>query len=513
MSFSFIAAPSAERAALHHAVGEFGWKNGVIDAGPWSVAVHTGPVARAVQVSTLVADKTLVLIGDVLNRAQLVSVLCMYDSLALTASDAELVHLAIRELGASALALVEGSFVGLLVNKETNSISAFTDVNGMMPCYVTLLAQPWIASEIKLLRACSRFVPEFSSAQKLVAPELRADNYSPVSNVRKVKPGEVLKVGSDGYGMPLLESSLFHAFRPQRDRVLSQPQALRLIDTLMRSSVEQCVSGAGRVGIPLSGGLDSSLVTALAKQSLSELSTFSIGTELSNEFEFAAQVANHLGTKHKEFLLSDDDVLTGLVEAVYYNEIYDGLSAEIQAPLLALYRKTEGMVDTLITGYGSDLLFGGVLPLQEPSRAANLVLWEQVYRTRCTGEFSNFGAQHYGMQVRHPFWSNRLIGFCLDLCPSLKVSNDEVKVALREYAADEDLLPHNIIWRKKIGIHEGSSINRMFANKLGIDVERYDLKSRFSYFVYREFLENGKTPWTTGAAELMERFARDIKSA
>ncbi len=513
MSYSFIAAPQSERSALSGAIAELGWKNGIIDCGPWSVAVHTGINPREIEVSSIVPDTRLVLVGEILNRAQLVSLLCMYDSLALTANDAELVHLTMRELGTNALAVIEGSFVALLINQAAQSISAFTDVNSMMPCYVTLQTQPWISSEIKLLRSCSRFVPELIPARKLIAPELRADNYTPVSNVRKVKPGELLKVSMDGYGLPILESTLYHAFRPRADRAISQAQALGMIDSMMRASLAQSTDGARRVGIPLSGGLDSSLVTALAKQTVTEILTFSIGTELSNEFEFSSQVAKHVGTHHKEFLLSDDDVLQGLIEAVYFNEIYDGLSAEIQAPLLALYRKTEGQVDTMITGYGSDLLFGGVLPMQQPSRAANLVLWEQVYRTRSSGEFSNFGAQHYGMQVRHPFWSNRLIGFCLDLCPSLKVSTDEVKLVLRDYAAEEGLLPHNIIWRKKIGIHEGSSINRMFASKLKIDVERYDLKTQFSYFAYRAFLEQGQTPAKVSADELMAQFARSLQSA
>jgi carbapenam-3-carboxylate synthase len=511
MSYSFVAAPHADRSALVDAIAGLGWKNGVIDAGLWSVAVQSGSEPGAVHVSNVVPDMTLVFVGEILNRPALTSMLCLYDSLALTANDAELVHLMIRDMGTASLALVEGGFVGLLINRSSNSIAAFSDVNGLMPCYITLQSRPWIASEIKLLRACPQFEPEFVPAAKLIGPELRADNYTPLTNLRKVKPGEVLNLGVDGYGMPMFESSLYHAFRPRHDRVISRTHALGLIDMLMRDSLKSCLEGAGRAGIPLSGGLDSSLVTALAMQSVKQLSTFSIGTELSNEFEFAQQVARHLGTSHTEFMLSDEDVLTGLLEAIYFNEIYDGLSAEIQAPLLALYRKSEGRVDTLITGYGSDLLFGGVLPLQSPARAANLVLWEQVYRTRSTGEFSSFGARHYGMRVRHPFWSNRLIGFCLDLCPALKVSTDEVKIVLREYAAAGQLLPHNIIWRKKIGIHEGSAINRMFANKLDIDVSRYDVKTQFSYFVYRRFFEHGETPWTRSPDAWMQQFAQHLR--
>jgi carbapenam-3-carboxylate synthase len=156
------------------------------------------------------------------------------------------------------------------------------------------------------------------------------------------------------------------------------------------------------------------------------------------------------------------------------------------------------------------LLFGGTLPLQRPARGANLSLWEQIYRTRWTGEFSPFGASHYGMRVRHPFWSNRLIGFCLDLCASFKVSDDQVKIILREYAARESLLPENIVWRKKIGIHEGSSINRMFADRLRTDVSGYELKSLFAYFVYREFLEHSLALDAIDTERLMHGFENFI---
>lgn len=505
MSYSFIAAPYNELGQLRGVVDQLEWKVDVIPMGAWCIAAAAGNKARPTSHVADYKGGTLVLVGEILNRAHLRSILCLYDSAALTANDAELMVIALEELGERAVAIAEGAFTGL-VFERSGAARVFTDVTGMMPCFVTTQSSPWISSEIKLLRRKAGFTFDFTPLDRFIAPEQRADNFTPLRNVQRVKPGEFVRLGADGYGKFFTESKLAHAFKPRADRELTQLQGLRAVDSLMQSAVHQCVADSGSIGIPLSGGLDSSLVTSLASRSLDQMSTFAIGTELSNEFVFAQEVADFVGTSHKQFLLSDDDVLTGLIESIYHNEIYDGLSAEIQAPLFALYKKVEGTVDTLVTGYGSDLLFGGVLPLQTPSRSANDFLWEQVYRTRWTGEFSVFGASHYGMQVRHPFWSNRLIGFCLDLSPALKVSNEEVKLVLREYAAQNELLPSGIVWRKKIGIHEGSSINRMFANKLGTDVTRYDIKSVFAYFVYREFFEHGRTPQDLGPDELIARF-------
>lgn len=511
MSYSFIAAPASEREQLREVIDELRWDVDVASIGAWCIAVESGNKPRQSCTTAGSGASTLLLVGDILNRDHLRAILCLYNSAALTANDAELMALAFEELGERAVGIAEGAFVGLIFDHADASVRLFTDVTGMMPCLVTTDAGPWISSEAKLLRRKPGFRLDFTPLAQLVAPERRPDNFTPLRHVHRVKPGEFVKLAADGYGKFFVERQLAHAFRPRADRDMSQAHALEMVDMLLQAAVHQCVSDSTSVGIPLSGGLDSSLVTSLARRSVRQLSTFAIGTELSNEFVFAEEVAKFVGTSHKEFLLSDDDVLTGLIESIYYNEIYDGLSAEIQAPLFALYKKLAGSIDTLVTGYGSDLLFGGILPLQAPGRAANDVLWEQIYRTRWTGEFSAFGASHYGMEVRHPFWSNRLIGFCLDLSPSLKVSTEEVKLVLREYAARNELLPSGIVWRKKIGIHEGSSINRMFASKLKTDVSRYDMKSVFTYFVYREFFENGRTPQDLGPDEVIARFKTSLK--
>jgi len=174
------------------------------------------------------------------------------------------------------------------------------------------------------------------------------------------------------------------------------------------------------------------------------------------------------------------------VRAVY-NEIYDGLSAEIQSGLFFLYKKDAGSSDVMITGYGADLLFGGVLNTKSNPLEVNNLLWQQIYRTRWTGEFSSFGAMHYGIKIRHPFWNTRLIAFCLNLPSHFKVSND-VKVILREYAHQQSLLPAEIILRKKIGIHEGSSINILFSKILKSDSNDYVSKTSFTYDLYKKFI-------------------------
>ncbi|MGA6580193.1 asparagine synthase C-terminal domain-containing protein, partial [Providencia sp. NPDC089923] len=163
---------------------------------------------------------------------------------------------------------------------------------------------------------------------------------------------------------------------------------------------------------------------------------------------------------------------------------------------------------SLLTGYGSDLLFGGILNPLKDYQNPNNILAEQVYRTKWTGEFSTHGANSYGLNVYHPFWNNGLISLCKNLNPDFKIRDQEVKNILREYTDNLHLIPKEIVWRKKIGIHEGSSVNQSFANIIGTSATNYQAKTRFSYAVYKEFLTGRLTideATPTKLREIMKR--------
>ncbi|MCE1787631.1 asparagine synthase C-terminal domain-containing protein, partial [Enterobacter hormaechei] len=92
---------------------------------------------------------------------------------------------------------------------------------------------------------------------------------------------------------------------------------LEIIDSDLRNSISRLSKNNETIGVPLSGGLDSSLVTALASKYFDKVKTWSIGTELSNEFEFSKIVSDYLGTEHEVKILSEDEVISGVVKAIY----------------------------------------------------------------------------------------------------------------------------------------------------------------------------------------------------
>ncbi|WP_429346062.1 asparagine synthase C-terminal domain-containing protein [Paraburkholderia sp. Clong3] len=262
----------------------------------------------------------------------------------------------------------------------------------------------------------------------------------------------------------------------------------------MTSSVSSSVDTAGRILIPLSGGLDSSMVTSLASRKRADIETFALGTGRSNEFPFARIVSDHLKTRHTEIDYSSSEIIDGVHQAIYHNEIFDGLSAEIQSTLMCFYRSVGAKDARVVTGYGSDLLFGGVLGQNDAMEDINARLWAQIYRTRWTGEFSPFGAAAFGLDVQHPFWRPSVLGFAASLAPQLKLSERDVKIALRECAEERDLLPASIVWRKKIGIHEGSSVNAIFADHVRASALDYTSKTAYCYEKYKSYMNGQATP-------------------
>lgn len=437
-------------------------------------------------------NQTHVLIGNPTNTDELRSLATVVTAEALSANIAQVLVILRETYGDGILSLVEGPF-SFLTFGPRGRLTVATDALGLQPVHVVHGRALWVTSELKNVGLCGPGEFDFLPESEVIAHDDRADTFLPIRNAERIRPGSICSFGFDGRGHSTINARQYLTLRLATPQRLKGEHARKLTYSLLAASVKSITDWAGPVSIPLSGGLDSSMVTAIAARYRPDIQTFAIGSGTSNEFQFAQTVARHVDTAHRELTFDDDAILRGAHEAIYYNEIFDGLSAEIQASLLCLYRSLEGTGGRIVTGYGSDLLFGGVLKAGAAPNDANAELWRQVYRTRWTGEFSQFGANRYGLEVHHPFWTTRLMTFALSLAPEMKVSADEVKVMLRECAAENALLPDEIVWRRKIGIHEGSSVNSIFAAHIGVATKDYAAKTRYTYRKYRAYLSGEET--------------------
>jgi carbapenam-3-carboxylate synthase len=458
----------------------------------WRILVRTLPEQRD---DFFYCDQNdaYLLVGDITNLGEIRTFASIYTCEALTAQPVRLIALLVKLAGPNALGLVEGPF-SFLRFSGGGDVAIMVDALGLQPVHLVSGRALWITSELKAIGYADPDSLEFEEEEIVSNAQAHPDDYTPLRNGVKAKPGAVTMLRLDGDGFPSISKIPYVDYKLGLHQKVSSAHARSVIDDLLSSAISRLGTSGESIAIPLSGGLDSSLVTALAVRAGKQVSTYSIGTPVGDEFQFSRTVSTFLGTHHSELLVNENDVMEGIHDAIYCNEIFDGLSSEIQSGFSCLYKFLAGRHQRVITGYGADLLFGGVLRPGPATASVNYDLWRQIYRTRWTGEFSMFSAANSGTRVSHPFWTPRIIGFAANLSPELKVSATEVKVILRAYAEIEQLLPLEIVRRPKLGIHEGSSVNRLFANCIGVEISDYRAKTRYAYRAFRDAMTNRQQP-------------------
>lgn len=489
---SFIVSNMKNRSAVDVAAANEGWRLPAEQFGGLCVAT----ASDAVKVDyTDTGRYTYVYIGTMANHNELRRMLAMFDSSSLTASLSELAVLAIETLGLAGLCLIDGAFVIFREDKSSREISVITDVLGQYPVYVTWGADPWFAPNPRLAAKKPDFVVEFVDFDSILPDKDRSDDYLPIKNMVRAKPGAVLQIGYDGMRHGYVNKIPFHIFQVRQPRLIDLNTAHDAFAQLLVPAIKNSFDYPGRSCVPLSGGVDSSVVAAYGVK-CDTIRTVALGTDRSDEYIPAKLVATHIGSDHAEIHVETDEILRGLFAAVYHNGIFDGYAAEVQSGLFALMERLKGDADLIVTGYGADLLMGGTLaPGHVPSGGVNSELWAQIYRTRWSGEFSPVGANSVGMQIRHPFWSPRFVGYCLDLNEAFKLSESEVKVAFRTFAEKAGILPHKTVWRKKLAIHHGSAVEDILSDALNID-KNSRVKEIFTYRLYQQSIIGDTSPAT-----------------
>lgn len=503
---SFILTRLNDKSALAEASSRQGWSLPLLEFGGACLAIANEAVCVSFAQS---GTQSYALLGSIANHVELRQMLAMFDSAALNASHAEIAVMLIKRLGMAGLSFIDGAFVLFRDEPENKTITVVVDVLGQYPLYATEGRDPWIASNPRLAALKPEFQPDFHDLSEILRGVSRADNYVPIKNIVRVKPGTALQLLHDGQGHCLASSASFHMLHCKEERVVKLEEGIRALEEMLIPAIRNAFDWEGQAYVPLSGGIDSSVVAAFGMR-FNALNTIALGTQRSNEYVPSKLVADHIGSTHSEIEISTDDILSGMFDSIYYNGIFDGYAAEVQASIFALMARLKGKADLIVTGYGADLLLGGTMtPGNLPEIGVNQDLWAQVYRTRWSGEFSPVGANMMGMQIRHPFWTPRFLGYCLGLPEALKVSDREVKIVLRTFAERQGILPEQTVWRKKIAIHHGSSVEDILSDTLGIEINP-QAKKLFAYSLYRGAVTGDLSPQIFDPKQAIARFRSEI---
>ena len=221
-------------------------------------------------------------------------------------------------------------------------------------------------------------------------------------------------------------------------------------ETLVRA-VRQQMMGDVNVGVFLSGGLDSSLVAAIASRIANErgrrLQTFAVGTEGSPDLAAARQVAEHLDCEHVEVTYTAAEALESLPNVVRAIESFDPGLVRSAVPNYMLARTTRQHVKVVLTGEGADELFAGYDYMREFTD--DDALHAELERT--VRSLHNLNLQRcdrvtmaHAVEARVPFLDRNVIAWALRIPPGEKQGTPEKRL-LRE--SFEGWLPDELLWR------------------------------------------------------------------
>ena len=288
------------------------------------------------------------------------------------------------------------------------------------------------------------------------------------------------------------------------------------------AGVEKRLVADAKVGFLLSGGLDSSLVCAIAaKKSKTPIKTYAIGmSEDAIDLKYAKQVADYIGSEHKEIYMTPDDVLSSLEDVIHLLGTYDitTIRASMGMYLIckAIHEQTD--VRVLLTGEISDELFGykytdfapNAEEFQKESqkRVRELHMYDVLRADRCISVNS--------LEARVPFGDLDFVKYVMSVDPELKLNKyGKGKYLLRHAFEEGDYLPHDILWREKAAFsdavgHSMVDYLKEYAENRYTDEQFESLSQKYDYarpftkesLLYREIFEK----YYPGQAQMVVNF-------
>ncbi len=258
---------------------------------------------------------------------------------------------------------------------------------------------------------------------------------------------------------------------------------VRRVRETVEAAVKKRLLSDVPLGAFLSGGLDSSIIAAIARRHMPELHTFSVGIEGSRDLEAARLVARHIGSIHHEHVYTAAEVIEKLPEILYHLESFDQDLVRSAMPTWFCAQMAAERVKVILTGEGADELFAGYA-YHKAIRTRQALHTEL---RRSVTRLHNINLQRvdrmtmrHGIEARVPFLDSELIEVAQTVPPELKLRDEGPrrveKWILRK--AFEDLLPAEVTWRNKEQFDEGSGMVDLLPAVLeraaaGMDAESY----------------------------------------
>ena len=383
-------------------------------------------------------DLWLVCNGEIYNHRALAQ---KYNITTQTSSDCEIILQLFLEIGMHKLCKeLDGVFSFCLYNEKTKIMYAARDRYGVRPAFFgknVETGEVCISSEIKAISEIS-------------------------TDIQPFPPGS--------HWSSEFPDSFYHYYdynyTPYKIDEISEEEACQEINKLLRESVRKRMMSDREVGCLLSGGLDSSLISALVAQNLSEkkLKTFSIGMKGSPDLKYAQMVADHIGSEHHVVSVSTEDLISAIPRVIYDIESYDTTTvrASVGNYLVGEYIRKNTDVKVVFNGDGSDEVCMGYLYNQ--SAPSDLDFFRENQKLLTEIHYfdvlrSDRSVSSHGLEARTPFLDRDFVKYYMELPVHLKTFRDFTpeKYLLRTAFAAENLLPDVVLWRTKCAFSDAMS--------------------------------------------------------
>lgn len=369
-----------------------------------------------------------------------------------TKSDCEIILALYREKGASFLDELNGIFGFALYDAEKNEYLIARDHMGIIPLYMGWDKDGtfYVASELKALeRYCTK--------------------------IELFPPGHYLH-SSDGK-LKRWWSRDWMQFEAVQENETSLEDLRKALDAAVKRQLMSDVP----YGVLLSGGLDSSITSALAKKYADKrvetgdmegawyprLHSFAIGLEGSPDLAAAQKVADHLGTVHHEINFTVQEGLDAIQDVIYHVETYDITTIRASTPMFLLARAIKAMgIKMVLSGEGADEIFGGYLyfhkaPSAKDFHDENVRKLDKLHMYDCLR--ANKSLASWGIEGRVPFLDKEFLDVAMRLNPKDKMiiagkNGSRNRQAMEKWVLREafgDLLPEAVAWRQKEQFSDG----------------------------------------------------------
>lgn len=388
-----------------------------------------------------------------------------------TGSDCEVILALYKDKGIGFLEELNGIFAFALYDEDKNDYLIARDPIGVIPLYIgkDKEGHVYFGSELKALEGfCDEYEP-FLPGHYYLGSECKMKRWY----TRDWMKYDAVK-GNTPSDFPYTKS----ATTDNNDKdagiktVKYKAQATAIHDALEAAVQRQLMSDVP-YGVLLSGGLDSSVISAIAKKYASkrietdntadawwpQLHSFAVGLKGAPDLMKAREVARHIGTVHHEINYTIQEGLDAIRDVIYFIETYDVTTVRASTPMYLLARVIKSMgIKMVLSGEGADEVFGGYLyfhkaPTPKAFHEETVRKLSKLHLYDCLRANKSLSA--WGVEGRVPFLDKEFLDIAMRLNPAVKMcpGKEIEKRVVREAFAD--MLPENVVWRQKEQFSDG----------------------------------------------------------